>query len=53
MDESKIKDPGFIAFCELVNATLGASSTEVLYAWYFNTFNSTKPNKKKDESEVK
>jgi hypothetical protein len=46
MDETKLQDAGFIAFCELVNTTLGASSIEVLYAWYFNTFNSTKPNKK-------
>ncbi len=52
MDESKLKDAGFIAFCELVTTTLGAASTEVLYAWYFNTFN-TKQKNKKDESENK
>jgi len=52
MDESKLKDAGFIAFCELVTTTLGTSSTEVLYAWYFNTFNS-KQKTKKDETESK
>jgi hypothetical protein len=52
MDESKLKDAGFIAFCKLVTTTLGAASTEVLYAWYFNTFNSKQKNKK-DESENK
>ena len=54
MDEAKLKDAGFVAFTEMVVSTVGSASTEVLYAWYFNTFTFTqKSNKKKDESESK
>lgn len=38
MNEENLNDDGFVKFCDLIKQTLGESSTEVLYAWYFNTF---------------
>jgi hypothetical protein len=55
MSEENLQDDGFIKFCDLVKTTLGESSTEVLYAWYYDTFNlketkTVQPTNKKDES---
>lgn len=55
METEKLNDNGFIKFCDLVKSSLGESSTEVLYAWYFDTFNikelkAVQPTNKKDES---
>lgn len=51
MEDEKLNDAGFLSFCELVKQELGEASTEVLYAWYYNTFKKT--NKKSNESESK
>jgi len=62
MDAEKLKDKGFIKFCELVKLTLGESSTEVLYSWYYDTFDlktltpkqtTTKPTKQNEISKTK
>ena len=46
MDAENLNDPSFIKFCNLVKDTTGESSTEVLYAWYFNTFDLQAPTTK-------
>lgn len=38
MEEKKLKDTNFLKFCTLIKETLGESSIEVLYSWYYNTF---------------
>ena len=38
METEKLQDKGFVKFCDVVKFNLGEASTEVLYAWYFNTF---------------
>jgi hypothetical protein len=51
MSADNLQNEDFIKFCERINATVGFSSIEVLYAWYFNTFdinaNQTKVNTNK------
>lgn len=57
MFEEQIQEPDFVKFCELVKKQLGEASTEVLHAWYFDTFNlkeqtktQTTTNKKSNEN---
>lgn len=38
MEKKKLKSPEFAAFCRVVSNKLGNSETEVLYAWFYNTF---------------
>jgi len=38
MNAENLQDPQFIKFCSLVKETTGESSIEVLYSWYFDTF---------------
>jgi hypothetical protein len=38
MDAEKLQKESFTKFCELVNDTVGFSTIEVLYAWFYNTF---------------
>ena len=51
MDETKLKDAGFVAFTEMVNSTVGSASIEVLYAWYYNTFTFNQKSNKKSNNE--
>ena len=52
IEPEKLTAPEFTKFCELVKNNLGEASTEVLYAWYYNTFD-TNQKTKKDEGKNK
>ena len=49
----QITDEAFLNFCENINKNVGPASIEVLHAWFFNTFSTTKSKLKKDENENK
>lgn len=49
MDAKKLINPKFVAFCRVVSSKLGQAEPEVLYAWYYNTFDV----KKETENEYK
>ena len=51
--QEQISDEPFLLFCTTVNKNIGAASIEVLHAWFYNTFTTTKPKLKKDENENK
>lgn len=38
MDEDKLTAPGFLSFCTRVKNELGEASDEILFAWYYDTF---------------
>jgi hypothetical protein len=42
MSQEQSQDTKFLAFCQRVKTQLGEASDEILFAWYFNTFE-TKP----------
>ena len=48
MDAKKLNSPKFLAFCRVVSNKLGQAEPEVLYAWYYNTFDV----KKETETEL-
>ena len=48
MDAKKLNSSKFLAFCRVVSNKLGQAETEVLYAWYYNTFDV----KKETETEL-
>jgi outer membrane biosynthesis protein TonB len=43
LQPEKLEDAQFIKFCDFIKTTVGESSTEVLYAWYFNVFALAEP----------
>jgi hypothetical protein len=51
--EEQIRDEPFILFCENIIKNVGPASIEVLHAWFYNTYSTTKTKLKKDESESK
>lgn len=57
MNQDKATAPDFIAFCERVKKELGEASDEILFAWYYDTFQTetTKPaaNGKKSANDEK
>lgn len=38
MDAEKLNAKNFRAFCQKISDKLGQAETEVLYAWFYNTF---------------
>jgi hypothetical protein len=47
----QITDEAFLNFCENIIKNVGPASIEVLHAWFYNTYNTTKSKLKKDESQ--
>ena len=49
MDARKLNSKKFLAFCRVVSNKLGQADIEVLYSWYYNTFDV----KQETETELK